>query len=304
MDISQILANSLVRAAELSLLAIGLTMVYDILKFANFAHTDYAILGAFFAYLFNRTIGLNLFFSIILAALITGVVGICIDRAIFKPLRRVEAKVVTSMICSLGIAIALRNIIRLIWTSGTKTYALPLMRPLEIFGARLTPVQIGILFIGFISMVAFHLLLHRTKFGKALRAISDNRVLASACAIDSEKMIRWMWFFACSYGVMGGTMIAMEHLLYPRLGFDIIIPVFCAAILGGIGNPYGAMLGALTLALAENIVLALDFGYLASLDGLFNFGSIQISTGYKPAISFVMLIAVLLLRPTGILGKK
>ena len=87
---------------------------------------------------------------------------------------------------------------------------------------------------------------------------------------------------------------SMEHLLYPRLGFDMIIPVFCAAILGGIGNPYGAMLGALTLALAENIILSLDFGYLASLDGLFNIGSIQISTGYKPAISFVILIAVLL----------
>jgi len=99
-------------------------------------------------------------------------------------------------------------------------------------------------------------------------------------------------------------MIAMEHLLYPRLGFDIIIPVFCAAILGGIGNPYGAMLGALTLALAENIVLAFDFGYLVNLGGLFEVGSIQISTGYKPAISFVILIIVLLLKPTGILRKK
>ncbi len=304
MEISQILANSLVRAAELSLLAIGLTMVYDILKFANFAHTDYAILGAFLAYLFNRTIGLNLFFSVMLAAFITGIVGICIDKAIFKRLRMIGVKPVTLMITSLGIAIALRNILRLIWTSGTKTYAIPIRKPIEILGARITPLQIGIIFAGLISMIAFHLLLHRTKFGKALRAISDNTVLASACAIDSEKMIKWMWFLAGSYGVVGGAMIAMEHLLYPRLGFDIIIPVFCAAILGGIGNPYGAMLGALTLALAENIVLAFDFGYLVSLGGLFEGGSIQISTGYKPAISFVILIIVLLLKPTGILRKK
>jgi branched-subunit amino acid ABC-type transport system permease component len=304
MDISQILVNSLVRGAELSLLAIGLTMVYDILKFANFAHTDYAVLGAFLAYLFNRIIGLNLIFSVILAAFITGIAGICIDKAIFKRLRMIGAKPVTLMITSLGIAIALRNIMRLIWTSHMKTYAMPIRKPIEILGARVTLLQIGIISACLISMIAFHLILHRTKFGKALRAISDNRELASACAIDSEKMIKWMWFLASSYGVVGGSMIAMEHLLYPRLGFDIIIPVFCAAILGGIGNPYGAMLGALTLALAENTVLALDFGYLVNLGGLFEVGSIQISTGYKPAISFVILIIVLLLKPTGILRKK
>lgn len=304
MNISQIIANSLVRGAELSLLAIGLTMVYDILKFANFAHCDYAMLGAFLTYSLNRALGLNLLFSVVLAALVTGLVGIGIDKAIFKPLRKKEAKAVISMICSLGIAIALRNILRLIWTSKIKTYAIPILKPIEILGARLTVIQIGIVLTGFLSMIIFHLLLHQTKVGKALRAISDNRMLASACAIDSEKMIKWMWFIACSYGVMGGTMIAMEHLLYPRLGFDIIIPVFCAVILGGIGNPYGAMLGALTLALAENIVLSLDFSYLVNLGGLFNIGPLQISTGYKPGVSFVILIAVLLFRPIGILGKK
>ncbi len=304
MEISQILMNSLVRGAELSLIAIGLTMVFDILKFANFAHPDYAVLGAFFAYVFHRIIGLNLILSVILAAFVTGAVGILIDRAIFKRLRMINAKPVTLMIASMGTAIALRNLMRLIWTSHAKTYAMPIKKPIEILGARVTELQIGIMLVGLISMIAFHLLLHRTTFGKALRAISDNRELASACAIDSEKMIQWMWFTASAYSVVGGCMIAMEHLLYPRLGFDIIIPVFCAAILGGIGNPYGAMLGALTLAFAENVILALDFGYLVNLGGLFDVGSLQISTGYKPAISFVILIIVLLFKPTGILRKK
>jgi len=304
MDISQILVNSLIRGAELSLLAIGLTMVYDILKFANFAHTDYAILGAFFAYTFNRIIGLNLIFSVILAVFFTGIAGICIDKAIFKRLRMIGAKPVTLMITSLGIAIALRNIMRLIWTSHAKTYAVPLHKPFEILGARITPLQIGIIVVGLLSMITFHLVLHRTTFGKALRAISDNSDLANACAIDSEKMIRRLWFLASAYGVIGGSMIAMEHLLYPRLGFDIIIPVFCASILGGIGNPYGAMLGALTLALAENLILAIDLAPLINLGGFFDVGSIQISTGYKPAISFMILIIVLLFKPTGILRKK
>jgi branched-subunit amino acid ABC-type transport system permease component len=304
MDVVQILINTLVRAAELSLLAIGLTMVFDILKFANFAHPDYAVLGAFFAYVFNRILSMNLFFAVILAAFVTGWVGILIDQAIFKRLRKSGAKPVTVMIASMGTAIALRNLMRLIWTSRTKTYAIPLQKPLEILGARITSHQIEIIVTGLVSMIIFHLLLHRTTFGKALRAISDNSELASACAIDSEKMIKWMWFLASAYGVIGGSMIAMEHLLYPRLGFDIIIPVFCATILGGIGNPYGAMLGALTLALAENLILALDLAPLINLGGFFNVGSIQISTGYKPAISFMILIIVLLFKPTGILRKK
>jgi branched-subunit amino acid ABC-type transport system permease component len=231
-------------------------------------------------------------------------VGILIDQAIFKRLRKMGAKPVTLMIASLGTAIALRNLMRLIWTSHAKTYAIPLQKPLEILGARITRLQIGIIGVGLLSMIAFHLLLHRTTFGKALRAISDNSDLANACAIDSEKMIKRMWFLASAYGVIGGSMIAMEHLLYPRLGFDIIIPVFCATILGGIGNPYGAMLGALTLAFAENLILALDLAPLINFGGFFDVGSIQISTGYKPAISFMILIIVLLFKPTGILRKK
>jgi len=173
-------------------------------------------------------------------------------------------------------------------------------------GAGMTVLQfvISIIIAGVLSMIAFHLLLHHTTFGKALRAISDNRELAGACAIDSEKMIKWMWFSASAYGVLGGCMIAMEHLLYPRLGFNIIIPVFCAAILGGIGNPYGAMIGALILAFAENIVLAIDFSALINLGGLFDIGSLYVNTGYKPAISFVILIVILLFKPTGILGKN
>ena len=129
----------MVRAAELSLLAIGLTMVFDILKFANFAHTDYAVLGALIAYVFNRILGLNLVLSIILAAFVTGWVGILIDQTIFKRLRKIGAKPVTLMITSMGAAIALRNLNRLIWTSHTKTYAIPLQRPLEILGARIRP---------------------------------------------------------------------------------------------------------------------------------------------------------------------
>lgn len=304
MEIVQIIINSLIRASELSLLALGLTMVFDILKFANFAHTDYALLGAFLAYSFSQALGLPLIVSVMIAAGLTGLFGIGIDKVLYKRLRTIGVQPVSLMIVSMGVEIALRNTLRLIWSSETKTYPIAVVKPLEILGARITMLQLEIITVGFLSMVAFHILLHKTTFGKALRAISDNRALASACAIDSEKMIRWMWFIASAYGVIGGTMIAMEHVLYPRLGFNILIPVFCAAILGGIGNPYGAVLGALILAFAENVVLALDLKWLLNLGGLFHFESIQINTGYKPAVSFLILILVLLFKPTGLLRKE
>lgn len=304
MDIAQILANSLIRASELSLLAVGLTTVFGILKFPNVAHGDYAMLGAFFVFAFNETFGLSFFLAVPLAAIAMGAVAAGMDRGVFQPLRQRGAKAVTLLIASMGVALFVRNVARMIWGNQTRTYDIPLTRPIEVLGAAVGPFQIGIFITGVVFMVLFHLLLHRTKFGKALRALSDDSDLASAYAIDTEKMIRWMWFLAVAYAALGGSMLALEHVLYPRLGFDILIPVFGAALLGGIGNPYGAMLGALIVGLAENVILGIDFGVLIGLGGLIDVGTIQVPTGYKPAVSFVILILVLLIRPVGILGKR
>lgn len=304
MDIAQVLANSLIRASELSLLAVGLTTVFGILKFPNVAHGDYAMLGAFMVFAFNEAFGLSFFAAVPLAAVALGAVAVGVDRSVFQPLRNAGAKAVTLLIASMGVALVVRNVARMIWGSGTRTYDIPLVRPLEFLGVTVGPVQIGIVVTAVVFMVLFHLLLQRTKLGKALRAISDDTDLAAACAIDSEKMIRWMWFLAATYAALGGAMLALEHVLYPRLGFDVLIPVFGAALLGGIGNPYGAMLGALIIGLAENFILGVDLGPLLSLGGVFDVGTLQVPTGYKPAVSFVILILVLLFRPVGILGKR
>lgn len=304
MDIAQVLVNSLIRASELSLLAVGLTTVFGILRFPNVAHGDYAMLGAFFVFAFNETFGLSFFLAVPLAMVALGLVGVGADRAVFQPLRRHGAKAVTLLIASMGVALLVRNVVRMIWSSQTRTYDIPLVLPYEFLGVTIGPFQIGIVITAVVFMVLFHLLLQHTRLGKALRAISDDSDLASACAIDTEKMIRWMWFLATTYAALGGAMLALEHVLYPRLGFDILIPVFGAALLGGIGNPYGAMLGALIIGLAENVILGIDLGPLLSLGGLFDVGPVEVPTGYKPAVSFVILILVLLFRPVGILGKR
>jgi len=303
MTVLQVIINSIIRASELSLIAIGLTLVYDLLKFANFAHTEYAVVGIYLAFIFNVTLGLNIFTAVLLSAIFTGLIALCIDRMIFRRMR--DAGRVILMVTSFGLGIALRNAVRAIWGPTPRSYSIALQKPISFLGIRITPVQIWIIVTAVVFMVAFHLLLHKTKLGKAMRASSDNPALAQASGIATERVILWVWFIATSFAAVGGILIALETYLLPHMGFAIIIPVFCATILGGIGNPYGAMLGALALGFAENFGLYLNFGNIINLWGFFDFaGEMHIPTGYRDAISFGMLIVILLTKPAGILGRR
>jgi branched-subunit amino acid ABC-type transport system permease component len=303
MTVIQVIINSIIRASELTLLSLGLTIVYDILKFANFAHTEFAVVGAYLAFFLSVTLGLPMIPAAIIAAIATGFLSIAIDRAVFKKMRNSNGIII--MVTSMGVAIALRNTVRAIWGADARSYVLPLQSPLVTQWFRITSLQIWIIIVGAVAMILFHLLLHYTTLGKAMRASSDNPELAQASGIATEKIVTYVWFIAITFASLGGTLIGMETFLLPYMGFAIIIPVFCATIMGGIGNPYGAMLGALVLGFAENFGLYINFGKVFNLGGLLPFSrDMFIPTGYKPAIAFVMLIIVLLIRPRGILGKK
>jgi branched-subunit amino acid ABC-type transport system permease component len=303
MGITQVVINSLVRASELALLSLGLTIVYDILQFANFAHTEYAVVGVYLALLLNVNLGLHIVPAAIIASIATGMFSIVIDKVVFKRLRGYSGIIV--MVTSLGIAIAFRNTVRAIWGATARNFSITLQKPLDTGYFRITPLQVWIILIGLFAMIAFHLLLHHTRLGKAMRAASDNPELAQASGIDIEKIIAYVWFIGITFASFGGILIGMETFIIPYMGFAIIIPVFCATIMGGIGNPYGAMLGALVLGFAENFGLYINFGKILNLGSFLNFNKdLFIPTGYKPAISFIILIFVLLVRPRGILGKQ
>ena len=303
MTFTQIVINSIVRASELTLLSLGLTMVYDILKFANFAHTEFAVVGVYLALFLNVALGLPIIPAAIMASVATGAFSIIIDRVIFKKMRNASGIII--MVTSLGLAIALRNTIRAIWGADAQNYSVALQKPIITEYFRITPLQIWIILVGLAAMFALHLLLHHTKLGKAMRASSDNPELAQASGIATEKIITWVWFIAVTFASLGGILIGIETYILPYMGFAIIVPVFCATIMGGIGNPYGAMIGALVLGFAENFGLYINFGKIVNLGGILNFSKeLLIPTGYKPAISFIILILVLLIRPSGILGKK
>jgi branched-subunit amino acid ABC-type transport system permease component len=303
MTFAQVAINSIVRASELTLLSLGLTIVYDILKFANFAHTELAVVGVYLALFLNVTLGLPIIPAAIIASIATGFLSIALDRAIFKRMRSSSGIIV--MVTSLGLGIALRNSIRAIWGADAKNYSVPLQAPIITEYFRITPLQIWIILVGVAAMFSFHLLLHHTTLGKAMRASSDNPELAQASGIATEKIITRVWFIAIAFASIGGILIGLETYILPYMGFAIIVPVFCATILGGIGNPYGAMLGAMVLGFAENFGLYINFGAILNLGGILGFSKeLFIPTGYKPAISFIILILVLLIRPRGILGRK
>lgn len=304
MPVTQIVVNSVIRGSELALLAIGVTMIFNILKFANFAHGEFALLGAYFALFFSVTLGLNLYLAALISIVLTGLVGVYTNEFIFKRLRGMGG--LTLMIAAMGLSIALRNGVRTVWGADPKRYQIGLGKCFSFWGGRVTSTQLLIMVISGLSMLAFHLLLHRTKFGKAMRATSDNIPLALASGINVEKVIVGVWFICTSLAAIGGILIGMDTLLWPEMGFGILLPVFCAAILGGIGNPYGAVLGAMVLGFVEHFGLFVNWTNVISLGGIFNIQrEIYIPTGYKYAISFGVLIAVLIFRPSGILkGQK
>lgn len=301
--IPQLIVNSLITSAELAMIGLGLTICFDILKFANFAHTEMAMLGAYLVYFFNVELHFNLAISIFAAAIITGFFGILMDRAVFKRMRKMGDAVL--MITSLGLAIVMRNTVRVIWGPGVKVYDVELSGGIMFLGARITPAQIWILSIVIVAMVGFYLMLKKTKIGKAMRATSDNSPFAEACSIDTEQVILLVWFIGGAFAGLGGAMIGWDTQIDPMMGFMVAIPVFCVVLMGGIGNVYGLILASLILGFLQNCLIFIDFGKVLNLGGLLDLvDNLFIPVDYKPAIAFFALIIVLLFKPLGIMGAK
>lgn len=292
MNLTQILINSLVRASELGLIAMGVTLVFSLLRFANFAHGELALIGAYLAYALSAA-GLDLWLAIPLGAVATGFIAVAIDKALFARVRTAPGLVL--LVASMGLSLFLKNIVGAIW--GTKSYSFEgsLARSFSFAGGFVTSTQVIILVVSVIAMLCFHLLLSHTRLGRAMRALADDSELARARGIRVEAIISKVWFIVGCYAALGGALIGLETVISLELGYSVILPAFAAAVLGGIGSVHGAMLGALIIGLAENIVLAIDWSFLPATSG-----PLYIDTGYKLAVAFLVMVAVLILRPRGL----
>lgn len=304
--ITQILIDSLIRGSELALLAVGLTMIYDVLRFPSFAHVEFGTVGAFVALSISLALPLGpvtaIFIGAVIAMLVGGGLGVVSDRLIFSRLR--DASPTILMITSFGLGIMLRFGSQAIWGANAQSFPLPLMRSWVIAGGRLSPASAAIIIATVIMMLVFYFLLTRTRLGIAMRATADDADLSEASGVYSERVIRVVWFIGASFAALGGIMIGVATQVQPNMGYAIILPVFTAAIVGGIGNVYGAVLGALIIGFAENIGLAINWALLFKPLGLTDSDYLMIPVGYKLGIPFALLIIVLLLRPQGLLARK
>jgi branched-subunit amino acid ABC-type transport system permease component len=299
----QLVVNSFVASAELGMIAIGLTMTFALLKFANFAHTDTGVLGAYLAFVLSVGWRLNFAASLLIAAAAMGLVGIVIDRSVFRLMR--DRRDVTPMVTSLGLSLAIRSAVQAVWGPQPVSYNFPIRPGYGFLGARITSSQLGILVVVVVAMIAFHVLLHYTRVGKALRATAANPELAQASGIDIERSITLVWFIGTAFASVGLTLVAWDTQLDPYLGFNLIIPIFCVVLIGGVGSVYGAMLGALIVGFAENFGIAANLAPVVNLFGLVHWvESAQLRVAYQPAIVYALVVVLLLLRPSGLANRE
>jgi branched-chain amino acid transport system permease protein len=315
-------AVGLVVGSIYALAALGLTLIYGVLRFANFAHGDLMMLGAYLAYfaltgavvgtrqdvhlpraleglpaasqrLGDLTFGYGLLLATLVSCLALALLCIGLDRLVYRPLRRRRAGVVIFAVASLGLAIGLRSLMLLLWGPNPRLFVEGVFPARHFpFGVLLKSDQVFTfaLAVGLAALV--YLLLFRTRLGKAMRAMADNADLARVSGIDTERVIVWTWLLGGSLMAVAGVLLALQAQLNPQLGFVVLLPVFAGAILGGIGNPLGALLGSLVVAVAQEASVGWQlWGH-------------QLDPTYKPGVAFIILIAILLLRPRGLLGAR
>ena len=279
----QLILNGVIAGSIYALFAVGLTMVYGVFRFINFAHGELIAWGAYLALLFTQTLlSLPIYYAVLPALAVTVVIGLAQDRYVYYPLR--HGNRITLLIASIGLSYLLRNGIRIIWGSDLMTYGLKPMRGIAFAGLSITPTQILMMVAAVFFLGSLYFILTRTMLGKSLRAVADNMELSVIMGINMKRVSLTVWVLASVFAGVGGILLALDTNLEPIMGLTNLIKAFAAVLLGGAGNVWGALLGGLCIGIAENLGVAF------------------VSPGYKDLISFAMIILVLLFRPRGIFG--
>jgi branched-chain amino acid transport system permease protein len=297
----QFLADGLIAGALIGLGAIGVTLTYSILRFANFAHGEFVSFGAYATLLLAAIIGsvvagadqpigpFSFGWGVIVAAVAamasTGALALALDAVLFKRLRD-KGAAITIVMASFGASMALRSLLEFAFTSRPAYFSRDLQIALPVgLGIRVTPDQIALLGITAVLMIGVHLLLTRSQIGRAMRAVSENPALARVAGVDVARVIRAAWLIGGALACVAGVMLGLLVQIRPFMGFDLLLPMFAAAILGGIGSVPGALAGALIVGVSEAAAVQM------------------IGAEWRAAVAFLLLIGVLLVKPTGLFGR-
>jgi branched-chain amino acid transport system permease protein/neutral amino acid transport system permease protein len=279
-DIIQLLIYGIATGSILALGAIGVSLVFAILRFAHFAHGDLMTVGAYAALVVVAGAGMPIIVAAPFAVLVVAAVAISTELVVYRPLR--QSSPIVLLISSFGMALILRSVVQLIFGTGNQVYESGIQLPLRVAGIAISPDHLWIMAGTALLIGALHVFLQYTKFGKAMRAMADNADLARITGIPTGRVILIAWIIAGGLAAMAGIFLAMDTRLHPVMGWKLLLPVFAAAIVGGIGRPYGAMAGGLMIGLAMEL------------------STMVINPAYKQAVAFAIMVAMLIVRPTGI----
>ena len=296
--ILQYVLGGMVISSIVIVAAIGLTILYGIRGFANFAYGDIMTLGAYLALLLALN-GISVVWGAIIAFLALALIGVLLEVIIFS---RLEGRgPVPPIVASVGVGLIIQNGIRAVAGTQPWLYPVPPWQDIPIApGVGIHPIR-GILTlgVGLILVTSAHVLLKYTNLGKAMRATADNLELAKATGIDTKRVTYAAWAVSCSFASTAGVLLGLGSTVTPTMGFQILLLIFAAVIVGGIGSPYGAMLGGLLVGLSQEMSVPL-LVWLERPDVI----GLQFGSAYKVAVPFIILIIVLIVRPWGIAGRK
>lgn len=275
--------NGLITGVIMTLPALAVSLLFGVLKFPNFAVGSMMTVAAYIAFALNAQLGWPLLPATVVAAVAFGGLCILIDALTFEPLR--ERGAITLMVASLGLGFVLENIARFAYGNAARSFAIEIARPFRFLELRMNREQMITLAVSFVAMVLIYLLLTRTPIGRAMRAVADNPQLALVRGIEIPRIIRWTWFIVGILLAVGGVLIGMDRALEPPMGSNYIVAVFAAAILGGLGSPLGAFVGAMLIGIVSEL------------------STLAIPPNYRIGIPLVVIAGILIFRPQGLFGQ-
>jgi neutral amino acid transport system permease protein len=271
--------------------AVGVSLVYGILRLVNFAHGDYLTFGAYLGVLANIRLHERMLVATLLAIAGTAVLALGLELALWRPMRRKGAGFMSLFLCSIGLALVLRHVVFLVASAEPRAY---LVDPFKVYAfgdVRLAGAQGVAIVIAAAAILLVGLVLARTTLGRSMRAVSDDPALAAVSGVNVDRVVVATWLLAGALAGLAGILQGLVQFSFtPNMGFSLLLPIFAAVVLGGIGSAYGALLGGLALG------LAMELSTWTSLHG-------GIDPVYKPVVAFAVLVAVLLARPQGLLGR-
>jgi len=270
-----------------ALIALGYTLVYGVLRLINFAHGDMLTFGAYVAFLLNVHYGSNFRGDGTVAIVATALLGVGFEVSIFRPMRARGAALPQLLLISVGLAFLLRNGIQLVAGVEARSFDIDVLSSVSFWGLYIGRVQLIDLLVGTAVVVVVGLMLRFTKLGKQMRAVSDDFSLAEVAGIDTQRIAIATWLIGGGLAALAGILYASAlGVMTPNLGFSLILALFAAAVLGGVGNAYGALVGGFVIGLFQE------------------WSTLVFDARWKPAVGFALLILTLLVWPQGLFGRR